>query len=359
VKLQHFETLRPVCPVCRSESQTSPLRIGAVVREEHEAIVEGTLHCTNSICQREYPIIDGIPLIIAALRSYLSDNLTMLLARDDLAEITESLIGDCCGPGTWFDTQRQQLSSYTWDHYADLDPLQEATEPEAGAIVRLLEEIFPYIERLPEGPILDVGCGVGRTSYVLAQKCQRLVLGIDIHLGMLRMAQNILRTGRVRYGRRRIGVVYDRRDYPVELGGRDRVDFWACDATALPFTARSWAMAVCLNVLDSVHAPADLLQSLAACLAPSGRLALACPYDWSSSVTPLEAWIGGHSQRGAHRGAAESLVRALLTPEAHPNSVPNLEVIAEQDGLAWSVRVHERSTMLYRLHLMVAEAEGR
>ena len=66
------------------------MRIAQVVREQDGHILEGTLHCTSQDCLREFPIIDGIPLLIANIRQYVSDNVLPICARRDLSDFTES-----------------------------------------------------------------------------------------------------------------------------------------------------------------------------------------------------------------------------------------------------------------------------
>ena len=83
-----------------------------------------------------------------------------------------------------------------------------------------------------------------------------------------------------------------------------------------------------------------------------GTVILATPYDWSPSATPVESWLGGHSQRGAHRGASEPVLHALLAEAG-------LEVIAEEPHLPWRVRLHERSSVDYDVHLVVARRSTR
>lgn len=353
----HFEALRPLCPVCQAGVGSEfPLEIAAVSREDDKCIIEGILHCPNPSCLREYPIVDGIPLIITGLRTYLADNVLHVYGRNDLSDSMESILGDCCGPGSTFDNGRQQLSSYGWDHYGDLDPQELPSNPPPGCVLQNLREGLRIAGDIPSGPIIDVGCSVGRTSFALAERRNDLVLGVDLNYPMLRMASNVLRHGIVTYPRRHVGLVYERREFPVRFKNTANVDFWACDATALPFRKRSFAAAVALNVLDCVQAPTQLLESLARVLTLSGKALLTCPYDWSVTATPLEAWLGGHSQRSKDGGASEPLLRALLTPRAHPNSIPGLEVFAESDSLEWQVRLHERSTMSYRVHLVVARS---
>ncbi len=359
MRRRHFEILRPVCPVCRPDSgEPSPLEIGQVLAEESEHIVEGLLRCGRDTCQSEFPIFDGVPVIMPGLRVFVSTQLQQILGRDDLSEALESVIGDCCGPGTPFDSTRQQLSSYAWDHYADLDPDEPAGGPRPGSAVRVLERGLELAGELPDGPLIDLGCSVGRTAFALAERTGRTVLGVDVNFAMLRIATGVLRRGVARYPRRRIGLVYDRRELAADLPAADRVDFWACDAAALPFAPGTFAAAAALNLIDSAHAPTEVLESMAAALAAGGKGILACPYDWSSAATPVESWIGGHSQRGSDRGAAEPVLRKLLTSGAHPASIEGLKVMAEEEGVPWRVRMHERSVVEYAAHLVVAERTG-
>lgn len=322
--------------------------------------MEGALHCSNPDCLREFPIVDGIPLILTAIRQYVSDHIATLYARRDLGDFVESMLGDCCGPGSPFDLGRQHLSSYAWDHYADLDPKEKPGEPRPGSMIRNLDTgcelagAFAPANSTAAGPLLDAGCSVGRGSFALAERSKGLVLGIDLNFAMLRVGSEILRHGTVRYPRRQVGLVYERREFPVRFINQENVDFWACDAAALPFPEETFAFASNLNVLDCVYSPRELLVSLARVLKPEGKMVLGCPYDWSPAATPLEGWLGGHSQRSPMAGSCETVLRTLLTPGAHPGSIPNLKMIAECENLPWHVRLHERSAMTYKVHLIAA-----
>jgi SAM-dependent methyltransferase/uncharacterized protein YbaR (Trm112 family) len=353
----HLEALGPVCPVCRADGnnpRNNRLALVSVFEEEDGQIVQGLLRCPNPGCQREYPILDGVPLLLANLRGTVAGAIDQINAREDLDPAIEGLLGDCCGPGSSYDTTRQHLSTYAWDHYGDLDPA-ETGEPRPGSVLRVLERGLELAGGLPEGPVLDLGCAVGRSSFALAADEDRLVLGADLSVPMLRLASETLRRGRVRYPRRRVGIVYDRREFPVRFPQTAAVDFWGCDAIDLPFSAGTFAAVVALNVLDCVASPHDLLASLPRLLKPGGRAILSTPYDWSPRATPIEAWLGGHSQRGENGGASEPVLRALLTPGAHPVSIEGLRIVAEERDLPWRVRMHERSSVEYRVDLVVVE----
>lgn len=332
-----------------------PIALTTVLEEDKHGILQGVLQCTGNTCYQEYPILDGIPVLVPNVRAYLSDNLAYLTARDDLTEPIEGILGDAAGPGTWFDAARQHLSTYVWDSYGDLDPAESVGGVRPGSAVRCMERGLELLGAPFEEPVLDVGCAVGRTTFELAARTEGLVLGVDVNFSHLRLAQRILREKTVRYPRRRVGVVYDRREFPVEFAGAARADFWVCDAMALPFGTGSFGLLLGLNVLDSVASPVAFLGAVEDGLRPGAHAILSAPYDWSAAVTPAEAWIGGHSQRGPHRGSSDSLLRALLTDDAHPQSLPSLQLISE-DEVPWQTRLHDRSTVSYRAHLVVARA---
>jgi SAM-dependent methyltransferase/uncharacterized protein YbaR (Trm112 family) len=355
LRRRHFEALRPICPSCLVELQReAPLEIGFAVREQAGLLLEGALRCTAPDCRLEYPIVDGIPVLVPDPRAYLAANLPHVLQRGDLSAEIENMLGECAGPGSLLDATRQNLGSYVWDHYADLDPAEEATGAPPGSLRRALDRALELIGGPLGAPVLEAGCSVGRGTFELALRSSGLALGIDTHLPMLRLAAAVLRDGEVRYDRRHGGMLYARRRFAARFDSAERVDFWAADATAPPFPAATFGAVVALNVLDCVAAPLSLLRSAERVLAPGGSLLLASPYDWSGAVTAPESWIGGHSPRSSGQGRSESVLRALLTRGAHPAAVERLELRGEADDVPWRVRLHERHAAEYRLHVVHA-----
>ncbi|MEL6111135.1 MAG: methyltransferase domain-containing protein, partial [Planctomycetota bacterium] len=199
-------------------------------------------------------------------------------------------------------------------------------------------------------PMIDIGCGVGGTSFRLAGEFDSPVLGIDLHFPMLRLASGLTRESMLSYSRRRVGMVYDRRTFEVAFKNRERVDFWACDASCLPFPAGTFGNAVSMNLLDCVRSPMEFLHSLSSILSVGAHALVATPYDWSDSVTAPENWLGGHSQRGPLGGASEPVLRELLDPNS-PHAIPGLEQVAETNQ-PWQVRLHDRSFVAYQSHLV-------
>src|SRR5205823_4226847 len=113
VRREHLARLRPICPTCRAVGrQAQPLCLGTIVRAEAEDVVEGTLVCPDSDCQREHPIVDGIAVVVADLQAWVSHQLDAVLRREDLSSFMESLLGDAAGPGSALDRERTTLSAY-------------------------------------------------------------------------------------------------------------------------------------------------------------------------------------------------------------------------------------------------------
>ena len=220
MRRRHFEAFAPHCPRCaRDGAGRHQLTLDAVLEERDDDVLSGILHCPNPACRHEYPIIDGIPVIVPALGALLAERGIELLLREDLDPVLESLIGDAIGPGTWLDTLRQTVSTYAWDGWADLDPEEAAADPadgvQPGAVRRCLARLLDMAGTRVAGRVIDVGCGAGRTAFDLAARGEdTLVLGVDIHLALLRLARRAA-AGVLSYPRRRIGIVYDRRRFPV------------------------------------------------------------------------------------------------------------------------------------------------
>ncbi len=342
-----------MCPTCRAAGRgTAGLAIGTVVSERDGDVLEGMLICSSPACQCEYPIIDGIPIITAEVRAQVTHQLAILRARTDLSPVMDSLLGDCAGPDSDLIRTRYQLSWYARGHYGDLDP--DAPMPREGSLAALVETTMAMLSQQPRGAWLDVGCSVGRATFELAARTDDLVLGVDLNLSMLGIARRVAVTGRVAHPLRRLGIVYDQRSFAVDLGHRDRVDFWACDAMALPFVDTTVDGAVSFNVADCIASPLAHLIEIGRVLRPGAELALTTPYDWSENVTPLEAWIGGHSQRGPSGGESTAEMRRVLSDLVPAGVDSRLRLAAEREAVPWHVYVHARATMHYQVHAMVA-----
>jgi SAM-dependent methyltransferase/uncharacterized protein YbaR (Trm112 family) len=352
IKKSHFDTIAPVCPCCLKSGRTAQLNLGNVFKTSEKGEVDqGIITCTHPACMMEYPIIDGIPILVCDVPGYIRTNLLQILKRTDMAQEIESIIGDCTGPDSVFHSDRQHLSSYGFDHYGQFDP----DEPEnpampPGAVRAILDHVFELMPRSPGGVIIDFGCSMGRTTFELAEKYKTPVLGVDLNFGMLKCAADILKSNRFNYPRRKNGVVFENRSFPVEFSQKGQVDFWVCDVLAMPFQPDLFSFGLGLNLLDCLSDPMGFFLQTARVLKPDAQLILTSPYDWAPSATPFEGWIGGHSQRSPYQGDPEKVFRTIFSS---PSPVAGrFQIVQEQKNLPWAVRLHDRSIIQYLVHMV-------
>ena len=109
-----------------------------------------------------------------------------------------------------------------------------------------------YKTRLPkEGAILELGCGTGRIARRLAQSPDRLVVGIDISLPMLRLAKE------------------------TSNASQDNPHYLCMDMAELAFVRRFAAILIPYNTLNLLGTEDKIIRCLTGCrnmLQPEGRL---------------------------------------------------------------------------------------
>lgn len=355
-----LDAARPPCPICRLAGRpAAALTAGTHWRSADGRMLEGLLACPAPACEASYPVVDGIPVIRADATTFVSDALALIMRRHDLAPGLAHLLDECAGATTGQDAARQHAATYGWDGYAD--------DPAAGGVLRVLGELdalarahgLPTAAELAgEDLIVDVGCGVARSTLELAAAGPARALGLDANWPLLRIAAGVLTDGVARFPVRRTGLVFDDIVRPFDHPGRERADVWCADAHAIPLPDASVSLVVAVNVLDCLHDPVVGLGEIARILRPGGVLQLATPFDWSPTATSPGSWIGGHSPLGQGAGDPATLLAALLTPGGHAQSIDGLELIATADPLDWSVRVHDRAVMHYRAMGLVARRTG-
>lgn len=334
-----FEALAPLCPRClHGGAGEAPLVIAERAEMRAGRLWHGILHCSNSACWSEFPVIDGVPVIVPDPSEFVRNSSVQLLARADLPQNLESLVGDALGPGGNFDTTRQHLSIYAWAHYSDW------AGREAPDILGTFQTGLRALGEI-DGPAIDLGGSVGRGGWELAARTAP-VLVADLNFSFLQFAQKLALEGEARFPLRRVGLVYEPVTIRLPEGqSGEMLDFWAVDAMALPFAPASFRFASAINLVDSITGPTEAIAETARILSPGGGAIFTTPHDWSPTATGPANWLGGHSQRAPHGGAAEPVLSATL--EQH-----GLMPVAEQTGLPWRLRLHDRAVMQYELQMV-------
>jgi SAM-dependent methyltransferase/uncharacterized protein YbaR (Trm112 family) len=331
-----FRGFSPHCPNCRTHGRD----VALAVTEWQELGGQGILVCPADGCRKRFPIIDGVPVLVADLPRFLNEAGVYLLARVDLSAPVADLLGSVLPPGSWFDATRQHLSGYVRDHWGAFDTADRAA-PAPGQAWALAKAGLALAGAVC-GPVVELGAAAGGVTHALAERFDTPVLGLDLSAPLARFAARALRGGTLRYPLRLAGTAYEDRVITVPPPLRGNCNIWIADATVPPLGKGCAGLVLALNLLDCVSDPAALLRAAAALLRPGGHLLLCTPLDWSTAATPVEAWVGA---RSADTAAPDLGLWA--------GAVSGLDVVARNSEHGWDVRVHARATMHYRAELLV------
>jgi SAM-dependent methyltransferase len=316
-----------VCPGCRTRTGD---RIDVRTLEQ----VGEVLACE---CGRRYPIIDGVPIVLADPGSYLRRELATVVERELSPEVAATLVehGEDDAP---YARLLEHLSIYLDSHWGDR-AVPGPDGPGAGLGVAAL---VGRIARLAHVPLaVELGCSAGRIVAELATRADH-VIGVDLHFGALRRARRLLAGEPLAYSRRMIGRHYLAATIPP--GEPARGTALVCgDALDPPLVPLSFDRVVAVNLLDSVSQPRQLLSVMDGLCATGGELILASPYAWQSAVLADDARIGGADPA--------SELTAILRDGTGLGSRYDVEDEAE---LSWTLRRDARSALTYRIHYVRA-----
>jgi len=185
------------------------------------------------------------------------------------------------------------------------------------------EEQFPW----PEGPLdaldfprrtveelidptssienaLDVGCAVGRSSFVLAELADS-VLGVDYSSSFIDAAKAISESGELNYEYHEEADRWKKGKAIIDKIP-DNLKFEVGDACNLRGDLGSFDLVHAANLLCRLPEPQAFLARLTELVSPGGQLLLTTPFTWLEEFTPQERWINGDD--------CASALRQILNP---------------------------------------------
>jgi SAM-dependent methyltransferase/uncharacterized protein YbaR (Trm112 family) len=321
-----------VCPGCRTRTAE---RIDVRTLEPRGDV----LICA---CGRRYPVIDGVPIVLADPAAYLRAEPATVVERDLPAEVVALLVAD--GPDDApYPRLVEHLSIYLDAHWGDrAEPPPDG--PGAGFGLHAIAGKIAERATHRVGLAVELGCSTGRIVAELAAGADQ-VAGIDLSFGAVRRARRLLDGERVEYPRRMIGRRYTAAS--VAAGDRAvpaaRRKLVCGDALDPPLVPGSFDRVVALNLLDSVHRPTQLLSVIDGLCRTGGEVIVSSPYAWQSSVMADAERLGGLDP------AAD--LAAIFRDGVGLGARYQIEDEAE---LPWTLRRDARSCASYAIHYLRA-----
>ena len=313
-----------VCPACRESAPPQPL-----------ASVPGHLRCAR--CDAVYPVAVA-PIVAHPLAPFVRALQPDLAAPSPAA--ARALVPFLADDDP-LARRLQRVSVAARSHFGDrLSPRQPAA----------WSTFAPFLELLPGGEVVELGCGAGRVTLELAN-AKRSVVAIDSDPAVLALATSVVERGEAEVLLRRVGADYaPARIVAPELQGRP-VTFALADALNPPLPAESFDAVVALNLLDNVRVPSTLVGQVDALLKPGGLALFSTPYAWDSAHTDDGERLGGAPGR-PFGGRPEDELRRLLSGAGQ---LPwSFEIVREDERVPWTLVRDERCRFQYELHVVVA-----
>jgi SAM-dependent methyltransferase/uncharacterized protein YbaR (Trm112 family) len=315
-----------LCPGCRTRDDAGTLHVRTVER------AGDVLRCE---CGRRYPMIDGVPVLLADPADLPRAGIVEPeLSPEAAAALAEGGPDDAAWP-----RHLEHLSIYLDAHWGDrAEPAPDVEPFGARALVEAIAALPPV------AIAVELGCSTGRFIAELARTAEHVV-GLDLSLGAVRRARRLLDGEPVAYARRIAGRHYATAratagDRAVAAARRTLVCGDALDPPLLP---AAFSRVVALNMLDAVPRPALLLRVIDGLCAAGGEVVLACPFAWQSAIMDDAERLGGADP-------AADLADRLRTGRG----LGSRYEIVEAADLPWTLRRDARSAVAYRTHLVRA-----
>lgn len=212
---------------------------------------------------------------------------------------------------------------------------------------QITDELIKNVDKyqVSTNTCLDLGCSVGRTSFMLAQQFNQ-VDAVDFSARYIRHGVNLQQGKSVRYTLENEGDIVDFYEFnlmDVHLPCSENILFSQGDVSNLKSDLKGYDVILAQHVLEQNYDPRSFLQEVHSRLNAKGLLIVVSSYDFNEQQTSKDNWLGGLKINGENVTGFEGLSLAL-TP--HFN-------LMEQQQLTRPIKINKRNFTLSFPHLSV------
>lgn len=329
----------------------SPLELGQVFTREADFVLEGFLICSDGDCGSTFPILNGVPIVLKAIKGWWHSEKFKLSCAQSIASEIREYFEALDKAEAWSDAERGLLGSYMDLHYGSFfyaPPAHATWADHRQYWERVVRVARPETEAKYEHS-LDLGCSVGRYTFELA-RLSHIAIGVDLSFNTVSSAAKFHRVKQVSYELRKHGRHFEEVQSPYLPP--QNILFLVADALDPPFRAESFDLVAGLSLVDNVRLPLVLIGQMDALLRPGGSLILGSPYEWRADICDPEEWLETDAMDG------QVMVRRILEGTMFPQMGLKYEVLQELLDLPWVLRHHARHWSCFLTHLIKAKKVG-
>jgi putative 4-mercaptohistidine N1-methyltranferase len=200
------------------------------------------------------------------------------------------------------------------------------------------------------GKVLEIGCSVGRSSFVLATQAEHLT-GLDVSARFIRVANQLQTEGRIRYRLSVEGEIPDFVEHSlVELGltSSDNLTFLQQDPNNLKPLFSGYDVIVLNQTLEVLAQPSAFLSTIHQRLNADGLLVISSHYGYDAQRTDATERLGGYKQDGENVASFDTISQLLAAHFELIEPTIDLPSVWRDDARHYQVKVNQVSCWRYK-----------
>eukprot|EP01123_Difflugia_compressa_P001913 TRINITY_DN1242_c1_g4_i1.p1 TRINITY_DN1242_c1_g4~~TRINITY_DN1242_c1_g4_i1.p1 ORF type:complete len:586 (+),score=84.03 TRINITY_DN1242_c1_g4_i1:37-1794(+) len=160
---------------------------------------------------------------------------------------------------------------------------------------------------------LDIGCGVGRSTFELTRFCDS-VTGIDSSHSFIQTCNKLKKQGEYPFSYVEEGKIVKKSKATVDpLLDRSRCTFILADVCNLNSDIGTFDVVLCGNLIDRVADPKKCLDTLPQLVNKNGIMVFTSPFTWTEQYTHCSSWLGGYMKDG-YEVKTDEVIKSILSP---------------------------------------------